>query len=560
MGKSTQKKLNSAMDRVSEVWKRKKADGWSMKKLGEAMGYPSDSAKQSVAQFLRSKKPQLNMLERFAEAVEIPLNSLLIPRASAMSKSGNSDGPATLDKPRVLPFDPIDAAMRTPEHARRSIVGILDSYNGSYDAIAEAVQNSMDALEDAFFQDMPGPYLLEVTVDLANNAISVFDTGVGMTQDQVCEVCAPSASFKDELTAAVLLKKRGRVHSYRGHKGVGLTFLAYGTDDIQIHTRQGDVVVKGRMKQGRKWALGKIDTAPKLQADESASPIDKCKRGTWVRVAFSPDTKPANLSTLGSTIEVWETILRTRTAAGQVLIRRESVMPIKIKLILKPKAGLEKNVDVKPAFYYPSNVVRNPPFRFLDVWDYHIKHPGITDHEPSNKRQDGLYLDWTTDEIRKNLGADKLEIFSKEIADYGPSLYAFRPYQAQVWSEINESATGQNRSHYFSPGLVVAVNRQRMADVFAIKATRSDLLAANVFVLVHFDGAKPDQGRKTLQIQLMDLAQIIADTATQYLLKQTSLLKPAGEKTTAAQREVERNHEDWVFNVRNHGTVLGLRC
>ena len=50
----------------------------------------------------------------------------------------------------------------------------------------------------------------------------------------------------------------------------------------------------------------------------------------------------------------------------------------------------------------------------------------------------------------------------------------------------------------------------------------------------------------------MDFAQQAADAATQYLLKQNSLLKPAGEKTTAAQREVERNHEDWKDNVKSH--------
>jgi hypothetical protein len=75
---------------------------------------------------------------------------------------------------------------------------------------------------------------------------------------------------------------------------------------------------------------------------------------------------------------------------------------------------------------------------------------------------------------------------------------------------------------------------------------------------VHFDEAKPDQGRKTLQSQLMDLAQQAADAATQYLLKQSNLLKPAGEKTTAAQREVERNHEDWVDNVKDHAKVNPL--
>lgn len=48
----------------------------------------------------------------------------------------------------------------------------------------------------------------------------------------------------------------------------------------------------------------------------------------------------------------------------------------------------------------------------------------------------------------------------------------------------------------------------------------------------------------------MDLATVVADDAVQYLLKQGGLLKPAGEKTTSAQRAVEKSHEDWVDNVK----------
>jgi hypothetical protein len=187
----------------------------------------------------------------------------------------------------------------------------------------------------------------------------------------------------------------------------------------------------------------------------------------------------------------------------------------------------------------------------LDVGKYYQDHPGIADHAAENRRQDAVYLTWTSEEIKKQLGKTAEE-FEKELKEFTPELYAFRPYHAPVWAELNEVATGQKRAHFFAPGLVIAVDRQRMADVFPIRASRSELLAQNVFVLVHFDHTKPDQGRKTLQSQVMDLAQQAADAATQYLLQQTGLLKPAGEKTTASQRRIERDHEDWVDNVKAH--------
>lgn len=461
---------------------------------------------------------------------------------------------------RELPYNPIDTVMRSPEHARRTILGVLESYNSNYDALAEAVQNSMDALEDASLNKLPGPFLIDITIDLLANAISILDTGIGMTQDQVCEAFAPSATFKDAVASAAnaMIKKRGEKHPYRGYKGVGLTFLAYGTDDVQIQSRQNGHIVKGRMRLGRKWAESKNNLAPILESDVTASPLDKHKRGTNIRIQFSSDTKPAILSSLGTSIELWEAIIRTRTAVGQVLIGRESLTPIKVHLNVIGKDGLKQEKDLEAEFYYPHFAQRNPSFRFLDVTQYYAEHPGIADHAPEARRQDAVFIRWNDAQITEHLSKTNQDEFHAELNEFRPHLYAFRPYHAPVWSEINKAITKQIRTHYFAPGLVIAVDRQRMADIFRVQASRSDLLAQNIFVLVHFDKAKPDQGRKTLQSKVMDLAQIVADEAVQYLLKQSNLLKPAGEKTTAAQRAVEKNHEDWVDNVKAHAKANPL--
>jgi hypothetical protein len=150
------------------------------------------------------------------------------------------------------------------------------------------------------------------------------------------------------------------------------------------------------------------------------------------------------------------------------------------------------------------------------------------------------------------VGLGKAKEFDADLKELTSRLYAFRPYHAPTWTDINKAATQQDRGHFFSPGLVIGVNHQRMAEAMRVKISRSDLLGQSVFVLVHFCRAVPDQGRKTLQSPVMELAQEAADAAIQYLLKQGGLLKPAGEKTTSAQREVERGHEDWTDNVKAH--------
>jgi transcriptional regulator with XRE-family HTH domain len=58
-------KTESAMDRIRRVFER---SGMTMQQLGEEMGYPKESARKSVSQFLKSDDPRVSMVERFARA------------------------------------------------------------------------------------------------------------------------------------------------------------------------------------------------------------------------------------------------------------------------------------------------------------------------------------------------------------------------------------------------------------------------------------------------------------------------------------------------------------
>jgi transcriptional regulator with XRE-family HTH domain len=58
---------------------RKAVDASKMtqQELGEKMGYPADSARQSVSQFLRSHDPRVGMIRRCAKALGVPVSRLL---------------------------------------------------------------------------------------------------------------------------------------------------------------------------------------------------------------------------------------------------------------------------------------------------------------------------------------------------------------------------------------------------------------------------------------------------------------------------------------------------
>ena len=169
------------------------------------------------------------------------------------------------------PVDPLSKVTvgADAEFRRRSIQGILESYHSNYDVLAEGLQNAVDAVEDAKLAALPPPYSIEVTVNLTDNWIGILDTGVGMSLPEVTSVFAPHVSFKD---AASAKNKRDKSSMCRGYKGVGLTFLAYGTDDIAIHAKNSaGEYTKARMKYGRTWAFGKRPEAAVMVEDTEAS-------------------------------------------------------------------------------------------------------------------------------------------------------------------------------------------------------------------------------------------------------------------------------------------------
>jgi len=272
----------------------------------------------------------------------------------------------------TFPIDPLQRVTQSEdlEYRRRTVEGVLESYHSNYDVLSEAVQNAIDAVEDAKLAREKAPYLIEVTVNLAENWISVLDTGVGMTPEEVTTAFAPHVSFKQQSASKA---KRDKKNMYRGYKGVGLTFLAYGTDDIMIHSKQAEIMTKARMQYGRAWARGERSDPAMMVQDSGASPLDTHTRGTYVRVQFSQNTRPRSLSYLAPSMAVWKTILRTKTAIGQVLMGRKAIAHVNVKLYLMDGVRTE-TAEIEPDFLYPHEVQRNPAFRFLDLAEYYQTH------------------------------------------------------------------------------------------------------------------------------------------------------------------------------------------
>ena len=69
----TDKYEDPSMVNVHALFKK---SGLSLHDVGLKMGYPSEIARQSAWQFMKSGDPRISMLRRFAKALGIPLSEL----------------------------------------------------------------------------------------------------------------------------------------------------------------------------------------------------------------------------------------------------------------------------------------------------------------------------------------------------------------------------------------------------------------------------------------------------------------------------------------------------
>jgi len=192
-----------------------------------------------------------------------------------------------------------------------------------------------------------------------------------------------------------------------------------------MHSKSKGLLTKGRMRYGRAWAIGSRAEAALVVEDPNPSPLDGRAHGTFVKVQFSDNTRPKNLTRLASTFEGWSTILRTRTAAGQILLKRTTVAPIDLRLTVIG-SGKTVSAKVEPSFLFPDTVKRAPQFRFLDLNDYFKTHAEQSSPPPEKIRQDGLYLVWDSSRIKDEFSDDLKREFADELKVYVPVLLRFR--------------------------------------------------------------------------------------------------------------------------------------
>jgi hypothetical protein len=444
-------------------------------------------------------------------------------------------------------WDPLDGKM-DPEmlsaSAKRSIKNILKSYVGAFDPMSELIQNSLDAVDkrdDAIKAegkpDTKFEKKLWLTINLADNSFTIVDNGVGFKEQEFKSFLAPSISFKDG--------KRSR-----GNKGVGATYIGYGFNHLEVATKGEEFQFSGEIKDGRNWVEdveGKI-ARPKIKSKIIENEAFKSlERGSLFSLKFGGHlTRPKDLSWYqASTADQWLYLLLIKTPLGAIDLSNQNNTTFFLNVV--DKDGVETSATGQALYRYPHQVI-NGSKNLLEIRleQERVLQKGGDVSKVSKRfmNLNGIYEFFDCSQIKK-LPTSKLEDSDRFVDEYKITAYGYFSYSTTVWDILNDDVAGLRKGfRVLKGGIQFANNSMVQGDLLIIPLTKSIGYQNQTHVIIHFQNADPDLGRKGFQPELKSLAESIAIGIVNYLKNWKSLLKiDKGNKPDITQ---EMNLHEWV--------------
>jgi hypothetical protein len=428
------------------------------------------------------------------------------------------------------------------EANRRIINNILKSYTGHFDLFSEMIQNALDATESKQRNEGTDyePHIW-IEIDLESARVRVTDNGIGISAQEYRYFLKPNMSFK-------------KPKDFRGQKGVGATFLAYGFSLLRVHTRKAGIEVAAIIRQGRQWAQDQHDTVPRPVFQQEAFKIPELgsnQDGTAVEVVIggTAGERPKKLDWIGArTAEQWLHVLRIKTPLGGVYLKTSVFAPI-VTINVIDNTGTETVVESKkPEYYYPHEIPGSKTATVKDIEKQFLSIAGSSEEkfsrlDGSYKRLDCLWEIWERDEIFSEKGPFYSALTDDQrslVEKHNVIIYAAFLRSAKMWTDFNDNVLKlKPGERIMKGGLQMASDFMVQGDPLIIPLTSAIGYQANSHVIVHFTDGSPDMGRKVFQPELKELGEDLSVRAVNIFKKYLLHLKPdTGATTTAPDKEL----------------------
>lgn len=414
-------------------------------------------------------------------------------------------------------FDPLETADDSADNEelkyrtiKKRINNVLSDYRNAVDVLAEPVQNAMDAIvradDNGLYDNGENPEIT-VKIDTEENVIAVEDNGRGFPYEELKQYIAPEVTNKEELF------EEGKV---RGHKGVGLTFLAYGFNYFEVESVLDDDAYRVVLEGSRTWAESDAydaDSRPQAEAnhcDSSELQIDG-QRGTRIEIHTDELSNPSVLSRAFNTAEMTKTILETQTAIGVLPPVSDEHVSVNVKLDYP--SNDESPFDVDDQYRCPHQKINDdlgdgePELETVNIGDYDYDEDaenavdGILPEDQN--RYHGVYKWFDADDIAGRFQEDHLteefgdiDEMEEFIKQRSLTVYVLYTYSNEYRNELRERWDVKGTRKFHSPGVRIGTDGMISTWYRPVNLSFSAPRETRLWFVYHFLGESPDTGRE----------------------------------------------------------------
>lgn len=436
--------------------------------------------------------------------------------------------------------------------AKQQIRNILKSYVGYYDPLCELLQNAMDAVDRRreILNENNYEKKISIIMNLQENSVYVADNGIGFEEKQ----------FKTFLSPNITFKKQG--HS-RGNKGVGTTYIAYGFNKTEIYTKSEKYEKYAYISGGRDWIEDSTNTLemPCVNTIENKDEKFLFDRGSSFKLYFTNEVgnKIKDFSWLGiDTAESWRYVLLTNTPLGYVNGIDEK-SDIHFDLVVVKKNGETSSLKNQNAeYYFPHMFLKDNSQDLEKVIEWQrneiLKGKNSLNLPQKFHRKLAIYKFFNLDEILKLV--DRSKTFENNeielLRQYNVQVYGCFCNSVDRWEDINVKIIRARKGvNVITFGLQMATDNMIQGSSLQIPLTSSIGYQKQAQVIVHFDGAEPDLGRKGFQPELKIIAEKISATVVSLGLSVWKSLLAADGRCDLRDSKAKSLH-DYIKEMEEH--------
>jgi len=170
---------------------------------------------------------------------------------------------------------------------------------------------------------------------------------------------------------------------------------------------------------------------------------------------------------------------------------------------------------------------------------------------------------WSAAELLGEVGECpiKLRLDAEERAlakSAGLSIYTYLAFSTELWDAINDKTLGLRKgTRVLHGGLQLSTRHMPQGMTLTIPMTNNIGFQSLAHVIIHFDNAEPDLGRKGFQPEYVHLAEKIAVSAVTAFRQRYNLLrKPGGAKIFNDELKIETWIRDQEEHEKQHALVI----